>query len=363
MDNDQPNELDNQPKVSNPSTRLPKATKGKIQELLDNPEIAHKRQVKHQEVMKMNTFNLKHGTFSKYHPTPQYLQSYLSYIFHDSFYYGVLNQAKQQVDLRDLYDFEPAVSEDDFNHIQSLSYRRIKPSKSHALTFYPLRLMVHCLFCGMTMRVGASKSRMGKRLLYYRCDNKSCTRKKKSIRAKVIFVDFLYKFLEDGLHLTEVEYKKYYEGISQITDQKRQKLRIELNSKRGALKVTKREIDEVSRKILDYKKEDRIWIANRKRLDELEDLEKQFVQDIAKLEKLLANPERDKLSLEQFLNLSKNADKIAKSPIPEVKDAFCRKIFLNLTVDEEKVASYRLKPPFDVLLKHRQQSLGRGDRN
>lgn len=78
--NDQPNELDNQPKVSDPATRLPEATKGKIQELLDNPEIAHKRQVKHQEVMKMNTFNLKHGAFSKYHPTPQYLQNYLSYI-------------------------------------------------------------------------------------------------------------------------------------------------------------------------------------------------------------------------------------------------------------------------------------------
>jgi hypothetical protein len=30
-------------------------------------------------------------------------------IFKDSFYYGLLVQAKQQVDLRELYDFEPAV--------------------------------------------------------------------------------------------------------------------------------------------------------------------------------------------------------------------------------------------------------------
>jgi len=287
----------------------------------------------------------------------------LSDIFHDSFYYGVLNQAKQQVDLRELYDFEPAVSEDDWNHIQSLSYRRIKPSKPHKLAFYPLRLMVLCSFCGMTMRVGASKSRMGKRLLYYRCDNKNCTRKKKSIRSKIIFVDFLYKFVADGLNFTEAEYKKYYEGISTITDQKRQNLRMELNSKRGALKVVKREIDELTYKIVDYKKEDRIWIANRKRLDELEDQEKQLAQDITKLDKVLADPERDKLSLEQFLNLSKNAVKIAKSPIPEVKDAFCRIIFLNLTVDESKVASYQLKPLYDVLLKHRQQSLGRGAQN
>src|SRR3989344_6910312 len=76
-----PNESNNQPKVSNdPSMRLPEATTGRIQELLDNPEIAHKRQVKHQEVMKMNTFNLKHGTFSKYHPTPSYLQDYLEFL-------------------------------------------------------------------------------------------------------------------------------------------------------------------------------------------------------------------------------------------------------------------------------------------
>ncbi len=74
------NEPNSQSKVSSPSDRLPESTKGKIQELLDNPEIAHKRQVKHQEAMKMNTFNFKHGAFSKYHPTPQYLQSYLSYI-------------------------------------------------------------------------------------------------------------------------------------------------------------------------------------------------------------------------------------------------------------------------------------------
>src|SRR3990167_6183010 len=106
--------------------------------------------------------------------------------------------------------------------------------------------MVFCSFCGMSMRVGASTSRMKKKILYYRCDNKNCLRKKKSIRSKAIFVDFLYKFVAYGLNLTEVEYKKYYEGISTITDQKREKLRMELNSKRGALKVVKREIGRAS---------------------------------------------------------------------------------------------------------------------
>jgi hypothetical protein len=54
------------------------------------------------------------------------------------------------------------------------------------------------------MYVAPSKSRSGEQYLYYRCDTKGCTRKKKSIRAKEVF-KFIYKFLEDGLSFTEEE--------------------------------------------------------------------------------------------------------------------------------------------------------------
>lgn len=298
----------------------------------------------------------------------------LSDIFKDSFYYGLLVQAKQQVDLRDIYDFEPAVSEEDYNIVQSLSYRRMKPSKPHKLAFYPLRLMVMCSYCGSSMRVGPSTSHMGKRLLYYRCDNETCvrnsaenrnkkrndpTRIKGSIRAKVIF-DFIYNFLADGLNFTEADYKRYYEGISGIMGEKREKIRIELNSKRGALKAVKREVDDISYAIIKYDKDSTIWKANENKINGLEVKVGEIEGDIAKLEGQLSDLEQDKLTLEQFLNLSKNAVLLAKSDIPEVKDQICRYIFLNLTVDSEKVASYRLKPPFDELLKTRQQSLGRG---
>jgi hypothetical protein len=76
-----PNELDQQSEVSsNPSSRLPDKTRGKILEICDNPEIADKRRVRHLEVMKMNTFNWRHGRFSKHYPTPQYLNSYFDHI-------------------------------------------------------------------------------------------------------------------------------------------------------------------------------------------------------------------------------------------------------------------------------------------
>ena len=75
------NELDSQSEVSsNPADRLPDKTRGKILEICDNPEIEEKRRVRHLEVMKMNTFNWRHGRFSKHYHTPQYLDGYFDYI-------------------------------------------------------------------------------------------------------------------------------------------------------------------------------------------------------------------------------------------------------------------------------------------
>lgn len=75
----------------------------------------------------------------------------LSDMFKDSFYYGMLQQANQSVDLRDIYDFVPATIEEDFIAIQQMTYRRIKPSKPHRDNFYPFRLMILCSFCNQSM--------------------------------------------------------------------------------------------------------------------------------------------------------------------------------------------------------------------
>ena len=81
----QPNELDSQPKVSNdPSMRLPEATRGQIHNILSNdPKIDLLRQVRHKEVMRGNTFHLKTGKYSK--QLPQYLIDYLSFVDNLSF--------------------------------------------------------------------------------------------------------------------------------------------------------------------------------------------------------------------------------------------------------------------------------------
>ncbi|RJR16089.1 hypothetical protein C4579_01030 [Candidatus Microgenomates bacterium] len=286
----------------------------------------------------------------------------LSDMFKDSFYYGVLNQAKQTVDLRDVYDFVPAVSESDFITIQEMTYRKIKPTKPYQTTFYPLRMMIFCSFCNQPMRVAPSTSETKEsRYLYARCDTRGCLRKKKSIRTKVI-LDFVYEFLKDGLNFTETEYREYLEGMKQLSDDHKIGLRGDLTTKRGLLKHKEHEASERSLKIIDYDKKSPIYKENEKKITELTHEIEALKSEIAELEKQLVISEGEILSIEQFANLSKN-------PVPKLqaadaigKDIILRKIFANFTVDEVKVASYQLAEPFAALLKHRKILFGRGER-
>jgi hypothetical protein len=66
--------------------------------------------------------------------------------------------------------------------------------------------------------------------------------------------------------------------------------------------------------------------------------------------------------VEEFLNLSKNAAAKVEAGDAVAKDAICRIIFLNLKIDEEKVANYLLKEPFATLFKTRSVKTGRGER-
>lgn len=289
--------------------------------------------------------------------TPQILSD----IFRDPFYCGILIQKDKKVDLREAYDFVPAVSEEDYNLVQQLTYHKAKPQKPHRLAFYPLRQMVKCAFCDHYCQVGPSSGRR-KRYLYYRCDNQYCDRPKRSIRAKVIF-DYIYRFLESGLNFTEKEYQQYSDGLDKITGVNRRKMSIQLHSMEGSLKSLKQDIRERSLGIVKFSKGSRIAKENNDEINKLAVQEESLTKDIIDLRAKLATPEQDKLSMEQFLNLSDNAAAIVQAGNPVVKDIICREIFLNLIVDEENVLSHQLKEPFATLLKQRKILSSRGDKN
>ena len=287
----------------------------------------------------------------------------LTDVFKDPFYYGilVLQKTGDKVDLRIINpNFQPAISEEIYNKVQSLSFRRIKPAKPHKTAFYPLRALLRCSFCGGNMYVAPSTGGF-KPYLYARCDNKPCDRKKKSIRMKIIF-GFIYDFLESGLNFTKTDYDNYYKNTVKLSDSRRTKLAVEMHSKQAVLKRADGEIKERSLGIIKLDKNSEIWRANENRINEL-GMQKAAVEtEINNIKSQFTNPEEDRLSLEDFLNLSKNAAVIVKSANALIKDQICSLIFLNLCVDETKVLSYQLKEPFATLIKQRQKSSSRGER-
>lgn len=83
-------------------------------------------------------------------------------MFQDPFYYGILEQANQTIDLRTVYDFEPMIEEDTYNQVQALAYTRkrdINPKKM--FEFKPLARMVYCGVCKSDRWMSVGKNKPG----------------------------------------------------------------------------------------------------------------------------------------------------------------------------------------------------------
>lgn len=286
----------------------------------------------------------------------------LTDLFKDPFYYGILlnKTTGERVDLREIYNFHPAITEETYNSVQQLDYRKIHPNKDNKTAFYPLKMMIICSFCGSNRYVGPSTGRY-ERYLNARCGNKFCLQSGKSIRMKKVF-DFIYEFLKEGLNFTEKEYNQYYNNLSIVTERKKEKVRLDIHSMEGILKKTKTELNEVSYGIIKLDKGSESWNINETKINKLANEKEAIEKKLKELKEKVSNPTDDKLSLEEFLNLSKNAAVVVQSANSAIKDLICKKIFLNLTVDNEKVLSYQAKEPFATLLKQRQLLLSRGER-
>ena len=289
----------------------------------------------------------------------------LSRIFLDPFYYGILIQANQQVDLREIpgYNFVPMISYETYINVQNLATNRYNPyrPKKERITYYPLKQMVKCGYCGSTMYPGASKGSKGTRYLYFRCDNKDCTRVKKSVRGYVVF-DYIVDFLRDGLHLTEKDYEKYLKSMSGLSLSRQNDIRVQIHSKETKIKYLTSQIKDISYKILDFKDNKTVMDINKERLEQFNEELVTLKNDVAKLKDLVKEPEQEIVTIQQFLNLSKNAGIAIETGDSVIKDTISRLIFLNFNLGDNKVLSCQLKPPFDVLLKTRVVKNGRGDR-
>lgn len=287
-----------------------------------------------------------------------------SHMFGDSFYYGLLKQAGKAIDLRKKYKFQPVVEESDFMVIQAMGRgkRKIRNAKPFKETFYPLRRMITCAYCGHICSVAPSTGRR-QRYLYFDCKNKLCPKhklglKRKTTRAKVIF-DFLSDLLKNGLGLTDRDYLKYQEWFSNGLVVRNAKIKNQININDGEIKSRRRWIKDKSLEIMKPDVNKTVKKAVEDQIDDWQGELEAMETENKILEESIMDPEAGKLSLENFTNISKNAATYVKEGDPHVKDLICRLIFSNLKVEIEKVTEFRLNEPFDTLLKDRVVKTGR----
>lgn len=285
-------------------------------------------------------------------------------MFANPFYFGILVQSGQEVDLR-LPPFDkyhtPMVTKDVWDAVQALGYNRsrMKPRTTKKDVFYPFRGMVLCDVCksSVAMRVGKVRSANGTYSLRYRCDTKGCQRSLKNVNAHFI-LDGLYKELE-RLKFTENEYEAYSKKMDEVTSDRLDEIKSEIRSLNGARSAKIRQRDDLTRKARDNMEKTstiyKVTISDIEKLqDEIIDLE----ASIAKLEEKNIDPRKIKMNKEEFLNLANSAVDKMKAGSAVEKDILARKMLLNLSLNNKNAPSFIWKEPFATLLKTRKYSSG-----
>lgn len=152
--------------------------------------------------------------------------------------------------------------------------------------------------------------------------NKQCERSPKSLRAKNIF-NSIYATLEK-LELSDEAYECYSKAIDGHTSEKIVEIKQDLHSKRGVLAHIQKEANDRALSLGTLSESSPAYAPNMKRLEELADQQRGLEDDIRKLQEKVVTPSKIKLSKEEFLNLR---------------------------VDNEKVASYLWREPFATLVR------------
>ncbi len=286
-------------------------------------------------------------------------------MFRDPFYYGLLVQTEQTIDLPNIHlDFKPMIDEGTYNQVQALAYSRKRDTNPNKrIEFKPLTHMVFCGVCMSDRWMLAGKNKPGgsdHHVLTYRCDNKECARTVKSVRARFIF-DAIYELLEK-LELSDETYERYSKRIDSFTDVKILKIKQDISSKNGANAHKKKELNELSLGLGNISRSSKAYAITENKVEQLAIETQELDEEIDKLKKKIANPSKIKLTKEQFLNLVKLAPDKMRAGSAVEKDRIARILFLNLRINDKNGLSVIWKEPFDSLVKAIEMSSGARER-
>ena len=287
----------------------------------------------------------------------------ISKIFRDTFYTGVLNYGEEYVNLEDVYnDFIPMVTVDEFLQINKLSdiskaFTAKNRGVKEGIKADFLRGIVNCGHCSEEMTATAPTKQSSARRVnyfYFRCDTPGCkitlnkSRKvKQNVRGKVV-LDFVYNFLEHNKIPYKKAYKHYVEEMKIVSENEGKMLENTRKSLQENLKNTEKRSKKI--KIIMEHSIDDIEILNtfKKDLKEKEQEIKDLQKKINEIKKAKEEGSKVVLTYKEFVELYDDLPAvIRKTKAIQDKDKIIRKLFLNFTLKDKKVASYQLNQPFE----------------
>lgn len=289
----------------------------------------------------------------------------VSKIFRDPFYYGVLCQSGQDVDLCKIYNFQPMISRELYANVQTLSRNRSCSVRANqGKTFFPFRQMVICAECGQRMSVGASRNPKGVKYLYYRCDNKNCSRRPKSVRAHVI-LDALYKEVEK-LEFTEKDYNAFSERLANYSSNAIDELNKDKHSLIATRSKRQAEFNELSTGLAKmHASSTGVRSASQRAIeDKLNMLENDIIEldnELREINEKLESPLKLTETKEEFLNIMKTLGFKMRNGTPAEKDNLARIMLLNIQISNKKEPHFLWKEPFDTLIKTKNVNSGAPD--
>lgn len=300
-----------------------------------------------------NKYAVPTGTGNSNHKPYLMDKKRLSELFRDAFYTGVQKYGETVVNLTELYDFIPMITVEDFlkiNRFSDIKKAIVQRKRGYEGDYIAdlMRRRVICGYCDEPMTVGVTRkyNKSNQKLyFYYRCDNQKCKFYGKSVRAQVI-VNFVKKYLDENRFTSREIYDHYIGEMRHVIEQKQQ----ELESQRRTLTIEgnkcEKDIEKIKQLLLDiddqfikkeYMKELKGKYAELKAISEA----------IAKIKEELGKSKQAILSYEEFLELFKSLpDRVRQITNLKELDFVLGKIFLNFTVKDKEVLSYRLNSPF-----------------
>ncbi len=285
-------------------------------------------------------------------------KNFLSDLFRDPYYTGILMFGDQIVNLIEKFDFKPMISVKEYESITEESgvkqkrfnlSEAIRSSDTTKADF--IRGMVTCAACGQKMSTGltSKKNKSGlTRYFYFRCDTPKCKYEDKSVRGKVI-LDAAIHFLRTHRLDEEKAYAHYLEEMKR----EKAKLAKEINAQITSCRMQQGKVRNDIKDTKGLMKGEHSQALRKEfRTELIESVKKdgELTANIEKLEAKKLEVDDRVLSFAEFTELFKKmANLIEENRSIAELDAILKKLFSNFVVDGKKVTEIKQNSPFGEL--------------